>query len=183
MGDKFCSELLQNLSINPQNDSKFTLTAGILRTENCVWVGAAPELHKQIVSAFHDSPLGGHSGFPVTYRWIRQLFRWKNMRGFIKHYVQHCLVCQQAKPERVAYPGLLQLLPVPKLPWEMVTLDFVEGLPPSGQYNCLLVVIDKLSKYGHFLPMHHPFTAEIVAEVFLNSVYKLHGMPQSIVSD
>lgn len=105
------------------------------------------------------------------------------MRGFIKNYVQQCLTCQQAKPERVPYPALLQPLPVPALPWEMVTKDFVEGLPTSGRYNCLLVVMDKLSKYGHFVPLHYPFTAETVADAFLNFVYKLHGMPLSIVSD
>ena len=65
----------------------------------------------------------------------------------------------------------------------MVTIDFVEGLPTSGRYNYLMVIIDKLFKYGHFVPLHHPYTAEIVAEAFLNSVYKLHGMPLSIVSD
>lgn len=59
VADKTSTELLERLSTNPTSDSKFSLTAGILRIDNCVWVGAAPELHKQIVSAFHDSPLGG----------------------------------------------------------------------------------------------------------------------------
>ncbi|XP_073359010.1 uncharacterized protein [Aegilops tauschii subsp. strangulata] len=89
----------------------------------------------------------------------------------------------QAKPNRIPYPGLLQPLPIPNLPWEMVTIDFVEGLPTSGRYNCLFVVIDKLTKYGHFISLHHPFTLVSVAEAFLNSVYRLHGMPLSIVSD
>ena len=71
VGDKFCTELLQKLSTSSSSDSKFTLTASILRTENCVWVDDVPKLHKQILSAFHDSPIGGHSGFPVTYRRIR----------------------------------------------------------------------------------------------------------------
>ena len=146
-------------------------------------MGQCPELQTKIVAAFHDSPIGGHSGFPVTYRRVRQLFLWKGIRGFVKSYVQHCLVCQQAKPERVPYPGLLQPLSVPNTPWEMVTMDFVEGLLVSSQFSCLLVVIDKLSKYGHFIPLHHMFTAETVAEAFLNTVYKLHGMPLSIISD
>lgn len=62
-------------------------------------------------------------------------------------------------------------------------MDFIEGLPSSGHYNCILVVIDKLLKYSNFIPLHHPFTAQGVAEAFLNSVYKLHGMPPSIASD
>ena len=57
---------------------------------------------------------------------VSEVYRWKHMRGFIKQYVQHCLICQQAKLEHVSYPGLLQPLPVPKLPWDMVTMDFVE---------------------------------------------------------
>lgn len=62
-------------------------------------------------------------------------------------------------------------------------MDFIEELPVSGRYNCILMVIDKLLKYGHFIPLPHPFTSQMVVEAFLNSVYKLHGMPTSIVSD
>lgn len=62
-------------------------------------------------------------------------------------------------------------------------MDFIMGLHSSGHYNSILVVIDKLSKYMHFIPMHHPFTTQVVADAFLNTVYKLHGLPLSVVPD
>lgn len=65
----------------------------------------------------------------------------------------------------------------------MVTLDFIEGLPKSASFNCILVVVDKFSRYAHFLPLTHPFTAFQVAMVFMNNVFKLHGLPAAMVSD
>lgn len=105
------------------------------------------------------------------------------MKQFIKTQVQGCQVCQQAKPERIPYPGLLSPLPVPKRAWDTVSMDFISGLPPSAYYDSIFVVIDKFSKYGHFMPLKHPYTAQKVAEIFLDNVYKLHGMPSVIISD
>jgi hypothetical protein len=62
-------------------------------------------------------------------------------------------------------------------------MDFIEGLPLSGSANCILVVVDKFSKYSHFIPLHHPFTTAVVAQTFLHNVYKLHGLPAAIISD
>jgi hypothetical protein len=62
-------------------------------------------------------------------------------------------------------------------------MDFITGLPAFGHYNCILVVIDKFTKYGHFIPLHHPFNAQKVAEVFVDDVFKLHGLPKIIISD
>jgi hypothetical protein len=62
-------------------------------------------------------------------------------------------------------------------------MDFVEGLPSLGSANAILVVVDKFSKFAHFIPLRHPFTAESVAKLFLDNVYRLHGMPLSIISD
>ena len=62
-------------------------------------------------------------------------------------------------------------------------MDFITGLPPSRQFDCILVLVDKLSKYAHFIPLCHPYTASKVAELFIDNIYKLHGMPLSLVSD
>jgi hypothetical protein len=62
-------------------------------------------------------------------------------------------------------------------------MDFIKGLPKSDHYNAILVVVDKFTKYGHFLPITHPFTALQIAQLFLNQVYKLHGLPKAIISD
>jgi hypothetical protein len=70
-------------------------------------------LQQQVLSALHDSALGGHSGFPVTYRRIKQLFSWPRLKPAVKQYVASCSTCQQAKPDRTKYTGLLQPLLVP----------------------------------------------------------------------
>lgn len=64
--------------------------------------------------------------------------------------------------------------------WQVVSLDFVEGLPRSSHIH---VVVDKFSKYSHFLVLSHPFTAASVAKLFMTNVYKLHGMPAAIISN
>lgn len=144
-----------------------------------------PDHNKQlkIVHAVHGSPVGGHSGFHVTYHRIKKLFKWAGMKKMVKAFIEECKVCQQAKAERVKYPGLLQPLPVPKNAWQIVTMDFIEGLPRSHNYNCIMVVVDKFSKYAHFIPLAHPFTAFKVALAYMDNVFKLHGLPEAIVTD
>ena len=99
------------------------------------------------------------------------------------NFVAQCTICQQAKTERVVSPGLLSPLPIPDGSWKTITMDFIEGLPKSSSFNCILVVVDKFTKYAHFIPLSHPYTALQVVIVFMNNVFKLHGLPKAIVSD
>jgi hypothetical protein len=78
-------------------------------------------------------------------------------------------------------PRLLQPLAIPEGACATITLDFVEGLSQSGNANCILVVVDKFTKYAHFLSLKHPFSV-IVAKLFRNNIYKLHVMSLAIVS-
>ena len=160
-------KLLEQLAIRPDPKKRFTLAQGIIRFRERIWLGGSTELQQKIMAAFHDSPVGGHSGFPVTYKAICRLFAWPKMKTHIEQYVKCCQICQQAKTERVASPGLLQPLPVPRASWDMITMDFIDGLPQSGQHNCIWVLVDRMTKFAHFLPLAHPYTASRVAQLFM----------------
>jgi len=103
-----------------------------------------------ILQALHSSGVGGHSGIHATYHKIKSLFAWPRLKASVHSYVQACSVCQQAKTEHVKSPGLLQPLPIPTQPWSTISMDFIEGLPKSGGFDVILVVVDKFTKYAHF---------------------------------
>ena len=161
----------------------YTLTNEIIYLKSSIWIGNAIAIQQHILFALHASVVGGHSGYEATYHRVKRLFAWSHLKQLVKDYVAHCSICQQAKTERVASPGLLSPLPIPEGSWKTITMNFIEGLPRSNSFNCILVVVDRFSKYAHFLPLAHPYTAPQVAVVFMNNVFKLHGLPQAIVSD
>ena len=97
--------------------------------------------------------------------------------------MQHCSVCQQAKYSTQPQPGLLQPLPILEQIWQDVAMNFIIGLPPSYGCSVILVVIDRLSKFAHFIPLPARFSAKMVVDTFIQHVVKIHGIPQSIVSN
>ena len=176
------AKLLAALTIH-KSCGDFVLQEGLIKVKGKILVPPDFQLQQLIITALHASPVGGHSGAFVTYQKVKQVFVWTRMKAMIKEFVANCQVCQQAKSERVKYPGLLQPLPVPEFAWQVITMDFIEGLPSSHSYNCIMVIVDKFSKYAHFVPLSHPFTAYNVALAFMEHVFKLHGLPESIISD
>jgi hypothetical protein len=85
------------------------------------------------------------------------------MKQDIHKFVAKCEVCQRNKGETVKSPGTLQPLPIPPDIWKDISMDFITGLPKSGNKSVIMVVVDRLSKYAHFCALHHPFTASTVA--------------------
>ena len=80
-------------------------------------------------------------------------------------------------------PGALQPLPIPTQIWTDISMDFIVALPKAGNKSVIMVVVDRLSRYCHFCALSHPFTPYSIDQVFMDQIFKLHGMPNSIVSD
>jgi hypothetical protein len=78
------------------------------------------------------------------------------MKNDLKAYVRECDICQRVRAENVSPAGLLQPLPVPERPWFSISMDFIEGLPISKGHSVIWVIVDRLTKYAHFLPLGHP---------------------------
>ncbi|GJX25621.1 retrotransposon-related protein [Tanacetum coccineum] len=177
------SELCSLVLNHTYTGTKYTWTNGELRRKGKLVIGSDDQLRKTLVTYFHFDPIGGHSGVQVTLQKLGTVLYWRGMKKFTKKFVSECDVCQRNKPDLSASPGYLQPLPIPTKVWHDISMDFIEALPPSQGKTVLFVVVDRLSKYAHFIPMSHPFTASQVAQAFMDNVYKLHGMPNTIVSD
>ena len=93
------------------------------------------------------------------------------------------MICLKNKALALSLVGLLLPLEISTTVWSDISMDFIEGLPTSKGYEVIFVVVDRFNKYGHFLPLKHPYTAKTVADLFVNEIVRLHGYPKSIVSD
>jgi hypothetical protein len=129
----------------------------------------------------HATSTNGNSGFTKTYDWVKRSFFWDGMKQKVHNFVEKCEVCQCNKGETVKYPGTLQPLPIPLAIWRDISIDFIEGLPKSGNKSVIMVVVDRISSYAHLCSLQHPFIASIVAQLFMDQVFKLPGMPHPIV--
>jgi len=106
------------------------------------------------------------------------------MKRDVVEYLARCLECQQVKAEHQHPAGLLQPLPIPEWKWETITMEFITGLPKSKKNNdSIMVVVDKLSKSAHFIPVQSTYRAAQIENVFMQNIFKLHGMPKTIISD
>ncbi|TYK04251.1 Transposon Ty3-I Gag-Pol polyprotein [Cucumis melo var. makuwa] len=136
-----------------------------------------------ILHTYHNSVFGGHFGFHRTYkRLTRELF-WHGVKGDVQKHCKECTVCQRNKSLSLSPARLLTPLEIPTRIWDDISMDFIEGLPKAAGFEVIFVVLDRLSKYAHFLTLKYPFDAKIVAELFVKEVVRLHGFPRSIVSD
>lgn len=161
----------------------YRMTDGLIQYKGKLLNGKGAGLRERLIEAIHTDPNKRRSSVHGTYQRAKGVFYWKGLKGAILDYVTSCDKCQKNKAEHTHSASLLQPLPVPNVAWKDLTMDFIEELPKSEGKEVILVIVNRFTKYANFIPLSHLNTAPLVAQSFLNNVYKLHGLPNSIVTD
>jgi hypothetical protein len=157
---------------------------GVLWFNNRIVVPKDHQLRKQILDEAHLSKFSIHLGSTKMYQDLRQNFWWTRMKREIAKYVSECDTCQRVKASHLKVSGTLQPLPIPSWKWEDISMDFIVGLPNTSQkHDSIWVIIDRLTKTAHFLPVHTTYSAKKYAKVYLDQIVRLHGVPKTIISD
>ena len=134
-------------------------------------------LRQDIMEEIHNSKVGtAHGGFERTYGRIANGFFWPRMTRDIRQFVATCPICQKIKHGRHLPYGLLQPIPIPTQPFEVVTMDFIGELPKSQGYNSIFVLICKLTKYAFFIPCNTKLTEKKAAQLFFDKIVTHVGL-------
>nr|GEV31037.1 putative reverse transcriptase domain-containing protein [Tanacetum cinerariifolium] len=157
---------------------------GIKYLKRRVWLPLFGGLRDLIMLESHKSKYSIHPGSDKMYHDLKKLYRWPNMKADIATYVSKCLTCAKIKFEHQKPSGLLQQLEIPIWKWERITMDFITKLPrtPSG-YDSIWVIVDRLTKSTHFIPINEKFKMERLTRLYLKEIVCRHGVPVSIISD
>jgi hypothetical protein len=168
--------------VNGKPWSKFHIQDGFLFRANKLCVPAS-SVRLLLLQEAHGGGLMGHFGVYKTHEVLAAHFFWPRMRADVERLVARCTTCQKAK-SRLNNHGLYMPLPVPTAPWLDISMDFVLGLPRTKKgRDSIFVVVDRFSKMAHFIPCHKTDDASNVAELFFREIIRLHGIPNTIVSD
>jgi hypothetical protein len=114
---------------------------------------------------------------------LKKYFWWNGMKWDIAKFVERCSTCQQVKAEHQRLAGSLQPLEVPVWKWESIAMDFLVGLPRTQtSHDAIWVIVDRLTKTAHFIPVTVKYSMEKLTELYLHEIVRLHGVPRSIKS-
>jgi len=114
---------------------------------------------------------------------VTRNYWWPEVTRDVGRYVERCDLCQRMKNRMEEVAGKLKLSEVPEKPWTYLIVNFITKLPLVAGKDAILVVCDRLSKMTHFMVTTEETTAEELARLFRDNMWKLHGLPESMVSD
>nr|GEV60914.1 hypothetical protein [Tanacetum cinerariifolium] len=178
--------LIENLKDpeKPRKEKVEPRADGILCLNNRSWLSCNGKLRTLIMHESHKSKYYIHLGSDKIYQDMKQIYWWSNMKADIATYVSKCLTCLRVKAKHQKPFGLLVQLEIPQWKWDNITMDFVTKLPKTQSGNdTIWVVVDRLTKFAHFLPMKETDPMDKLARLYLKEVVTRHGIPVSIICD
>ncbi|GJX87037.1 putative reverse transcriptase domain-containing protein [Tanacetum coccineum] len=173
-----CSDkTLQKERLKPRADENLCLY-------NRSWLACYGDIRTLVMHESHKSKYSTHPGSDKMYQDLKQLYWWPNMKVNIATYVSKCLTCAKVKAEYQKPSRLLVQPEIPECKWEKITMDFITKLPKTANgYDTIWVIVDRLTKSAHFLPMRENDPMEKLMKLYIKEVVTRHGVPVSIISD
>jgi len=176
-------EEMKKAGVKMLRDEEWREVDGIMYKEGKVYVPKDENLRAEIIRLYHDMPIGGHGGQWKTVELVTRNFWWPGVTKEVKRYVEGCDACQWNKNRTEQPAGKLMPNSIPERLWTHISADFITKLLLAQGYDSILVVVDRLTKMVHFIPTTEKTSAEGLARLFRDNVWKLHRLPESITSD
>jgi hypothetical protein len=144
---------------------------GILWFESRLVVPKNKDLKRKILDEAHLSKFSMHPGSTKMYHDLKPLYWWTRMKREISQYVSECDTCQRIKASHLKSAGALQPLSIPSWKWDDISMDFIMGLSnTSRHHDSIWVIVDRLTKVAHFLPVHTTDKAQKYAELYIDQI-------------
>jgi hypothetical protein len=125
-----------------------------------------------------------YHGTNKMYQYLKKNFWWTRMKCEIANYVSECDTCRRVKADHLRPTGNLQPLSIPEWKWEDICMDFIVGLSRTSRgYNSIWVIVDRLTKSAHFIPVSTTYRANQYAKLYIQHIVRYHGIPKTIISD
>jgi hypothetical protein len=158
--------------------------------QDVIWFGKRlvvpvnPEIKKAIFDEAHMCKFFIHPGSTKMYQDLKRNFWWSNMKVDIAKYVAECDTCHRMKASHLKSAGVLQPLSIPMWKWDDISMDFIVGLPLTARKkDSIWVIVDRLTKTAHFIAVHTTYLVQQYAELYMDKIVRLHGIPKTIISD
>jgi hypothetical protein len=141
------------------------------------------ELRLLLIQTAHDSVEGGHPGKNKLYELLSRDYWWPRLSYETNRFATNCHSCFRNHTSRLRYQGTLKPLPLPIQRWRDISVDFIGPIKEVDGFNCIMVTVCRLSKERHYSPCHTTMKASDLAKIFVRDIWRLHGLPDSVVSD
>jgi len=171
-------EEMKKAGVKMLRDEKWQIEEGLVLKEGRVYMPKDEKLRVEIIWLHHDTPIAGHRGQWKMVELVTRNYWWPEVTKEVKRYVEGCDQCQRIKNRAEMLAGKLKPNQVPERPWQHISVDFIMKLLVSKGHDLILVVCDRFSKMSHFVAM-----IEELARLFRDNVWKLHRLPESVISD